>query len=172
MQYDPEDRRDDDARAHNASESAKGAAARVADEVKHETREQAEDLRSQAASVAEDRRHEAGDTVAAMAAALHAGVDSLESDGQRNLAGYCRSAAAGIDQFADRVKHKPAGELLSETQRYAREQPALAFGGAMVAGFMLARFLKSSSPETTAQASDYRAPRPRSGAANAATPTL
>ncbi len=177
-----------DEEAREATESIQDAAVRVGDEVKQEAGEQAENIRSQVASAAEEQRDEAANTVAAVAAALHAGVDSLESDDQSSMAGYWRSAATSIDQLADRVKNKPAGDVLSEAEDYAREQPGLGFGGAMVAGFMLARFLKSSSqhsrqstnqsprqnprPGTHATALSYPAPRTNGGDASASNPTL
>lgn len=172
MQHDTEHMRYREKQTPNAGQSAKDSAARVGDEVKHEAREHAENLRSQAASFAEEQRDEAGNTVAAVAAALHAGVHSLESNGQPNMAGYWRSAATSVDQLADRVKNKPAGEALSEAEHYVQEQPGLGFGGAMLAGFMLARFLKSSSPGKTASASDYPPPRHSSSDASVHNPTL
>lgn len=157
MQHDTEQARNPGAQAQDSPKSAKDAAARVGDEVKQEAREQAENIRSQAEAFAEQQRHDAGSTVAALGAALHAGQRSLESDGHPSMADYWRSAAVSIDQLADRVQNKSAGEILSEAERYVREQPGLGFGGAMVAGFMLARFLKSSSPESSTSESGYHA---------------
>jgi hypothetical protein len=175
--YQRDQTRDEKAEAREAAQSAKDAAAEVGDQIKQEAQHQAENMRRQAASVADEQRSEAADTVAAVAAALHAGVSSLESDGQQSMAGYWRSAAESIDQLADRVKDKPAGEVLSEAEHYVREQPGLGFGGAMVAGFMLARFLKSSSRGRGAPAStsagNYPGPayRPAThGGNNAGTP--
>ena len=156
MQHDTGYQRDEKAQAHEAAESAKETASQVGGQIKQEAQAQAENIRSQAASMADEHRSEAADTVAAVAAALHAGVSSLESDGQQSMAGYWRSAAASVDQLADRVKDKPAGEVLSEAEDYVREQPGLGFGGAMVAGFMLSRFLKSSSQSQSSSQSPSR----------------
>jgi uncharacterized protein YgiB involved in biofilm formation len=45
------------------------------------------------------------------------------------------------------VHDKPLTEAWREAKGYVRKQPAMGFGGAMLAGFMLARFLNSSAPD-------------------------
>jgi len=143
--------------AGEAKDKLRRGAEEVADAIKQESGTLREDLSAAAADHAETIRREAGDAVdaqrfeaadsiCAVASALQAGVDALESDGQHAIAGYWRTAADGANQFADRVRHKPLGDIWHEADGYVREQPLLGFGGAMLAGFMLARFLKSSPP--------------------------
>ena len=55
-------------------------------------------------------------------------------------------AAGQVEEFARTLQDRSVGELLQEAQRYARREPALFLGGAMVLGLFGARFLKSSSP--------------------------
>jgi len=171
MQERPVTRPEDDAQeqvrnaVHETATSAKDEAAQLGAEAKEAVAAQAEHARREAASFAEEQRHAAADSIAAVAAALQAGVHSLEADGQPAMAGYWRTAAEGMDDFARRIQNKPAGEALSEAEQYVREQPGLGFGGAMVAGFMLARFLKSSTPApqpgTTPQTRQPRDPYQR-----------
>ena len=58
---------------------------------------------------------------------------------------YIRQAANQVDSLANAIRNRDAAELVSEVQSFARRQPALFFGGAMVLGFAALRFLKSSS---------------------------
>jgi hypothetical protein len=61
-----------------------------------------------------------------------------------------RTAADGVEDFAASVREKNAQEILSEVQDFARKQPALFFGGAMLLGFAALRFLKSAPPASGA----------------------
>jgi hypothetical protein len=57
-----------------------------------------------------------------------------------------RTAADSVESFASSVSDKNAQEILGEVQDFARRQPALFFGGAMLLGFAALRFLKSAPP--------------------------
>jgi hypothetical protein len=54
---------------------------------------------------------------------------------------------------ADTVRERDVRELVGEVQDFARRQPTLFFGGAVVLGFAALRFLKSTAPKVeTAEA--------------------
>lgn len=64
---------------------------------------------------------------------------------------YIRKASEQIQGVADTVRERDVRELVGEVQDFARQQPTLFFGGAVVLGFAALRFLKSTPPkETTA----------------------
>ena len=68
-----------------------------------------------------------------------------------------RTAADGVEDLAASVKEKNAQEILGEVQDFARKQPALFFGGAMLVGFAALRFLKSAPPSSgTSNFGNYR----------------
>ena len=48
---------------------------------------------------------------------------------------------------ADVVRERDMRELVGEVENFARRQPTLFFGGAMILGFAALRFLKSSAPQ-------------------------
>lgn len=138
-------------------EAARDTAAAVAGAVKEEyndlraeasqqAREVVDSVSEQALSYAERKREAVGANIEAIATALEAGVQSLEEQGNNTAAAYGRQAAAGVVDLAEWVQGKSLAELWQHAETYARRQPAVTFGGAMAAGFLLARFLKSSAP--------------------------
>jgi hypothetical protein len=58
------------------------------------------------------------------------------------------SAADGLEKLSSGLRGKDVGTLLRDVQSFAREQPVAFFGLTMAAGFMAARFLKASEPES------------------------
>lgn len=76
------------------------------------------------------------------------------------LGRYMHLAADGADRVADQMRRKSPDELFDMAADYARRNPRMFFGGAIAAGFLLSRFLKSESPSAAAYASsgdDYGA---------------
>jgi hypothetical protein len=61
---------------------------------------------------------------------------------------YIRQAAGQIETVANAVRQRDIRELVGEVQEFARRQPTLFFGGAVVLGFAALRFLKSSAPSS------------------------
>jgi hypothetical protein len=60
------------------------------------------------------------------------------------VANYVHEAAAQLEDVAKTLRLRSVDDLIEEIGSFARSQPALFFGGAMLAGFALTRFLKSS----------------------------
>jgi len=66
---------------------------------------------------------------------------------------YLRQASEQMQGVADTVRERDVRELVGEVQDFARRQPTLFFGGAVVLGFAALRFLKSTAPKVeTAEA--------------------
>jgi methyl-accepting chemotaxis protein len=59
---------------------------------------------------------------------------------------YIRQASEQMQGVADTVRERDVRELVGEVQDFARRQPTLFFGGAVVLGFAALRFLKSTAP--------------------------
>jgi hypothetical protein len=62
------------------------------------------------------------------------------------LADVVRDAAERVEEFSRDVRGKSVDELMRTASDFTRRQPALVFGLASLAGFMLLRVLKSSPP--------------------------
>lgn len=137
------------AQAHEVADAARAGYEELREAAKQGGEEVVAEIRQTAYDTAESQRHLISENLEAIARALQASVDSLRDQGQDKMADYWHIAADGADDLARRLKDKPVEEMWVEAERYVREQPTLAFGGAMAAGFLLSRFLKSSSPEVT-----------------------
>ena len=124
------------AQAADMAEDARDSAAASA-------REEAEELRSRAVHEAED----AAD--AAEAARQEFDQDSLQAAALRQL-------GEQISNVADRIRDKPVDGMIDDIAVFARRNPLLFLGGAAIAGFAAARFLKSGngSPRTQTVADD------------------
>ena len=59
-------------------------------------------------------------------------------------AGYVHGAASRIESVSAALRDRSIEDLLQNAGRLARSQPAALFGGAVLAGIALSRFLKSS----------------------------
>jgi hypothetical protein len=60
-------------------------------------------------------------------------------------AGFIHDAAARLEGAAASLRERSVDDLMRSLNDFARTQPAVFFGGAVLAGFALSRFLKSSA---------------------------
>jgi uncharacterized protein YjbJ (UPF0337 family) len=63
-----------------------------------------------------------------------------------SAAKYGDQLAQRVEQISGYLEQKDLSEILRDTERFARRNPAIFIGGAMLLGFAAARFLKSSNP--------------------------
>lgn len=104
-----------------------------------------EEVKQKSASIFHNQRDLASRQIHSLAHALEVGADSLDEEGQARLAEYTREAADRVHRFGDEFMEHDLGRVVDNASRYARENPAVVIGGAAVFGFLLSRFLKSSS---------------------------
>jgi hypothetical protein len=78
---------------------------------------------------------------------------NLERDHRDLVAQYAHVAAEQINRAAHAIDRRNMDEITSEVEAFAQRQPAVFIGGAFAAGFLLARFLKSSRSGAGAMAS-------------------
>jgi hypothetical protein len=77
-----------------------------------------------------------------------------EFDGDLPIAGtYIRKAASQVEGVADTIRTGNFQDLVREAQAFARRQPTAFLGVAVLAGFGVVRFLKSSANEADVSAS-------------------
>jgi hypothetical protein len=78
-----------------------------------------------------------------------------EFDGDLPIAGtYIRKAATRVEGVADTIRSGNFNNLVRDAQSFARRQPTAFIGMAMLAGFGVVRFLKSSANDV--EVSDQR----------------
>ena len=78
-----------------------------------------------------------------VADSVRSAADSLDRNAPQ-LANFVRSAAERVEEFSEDMRGKSVDELMRTASDFTRRQPALVFGLASLAGFVLLRVLKSN----------------------------
>jgi hypothetical protein len=131
-----------------------------AGEFKRQAKETANEVRDRARSLADQQKHAAVGRVEGIAHALRTASDELRDQGQPMVAEYSRYAAEGLESMARSLDRREVGDFVDGLEQFARERPVAFLGGAMVAGFALARFMKSSSARRDHEPDRSYEPRP------------
>jgi hypothetical protein len=126
-------------------EEVKGRAGRLLDEAEERAR-----------SAIDERKEGLAQDVGDFAHALRASASDLQVHRKAYVAHYVEQAASSVEQIADTLHRQDLTGLMRRTEDFARRQPGLFVGGAVAAGFALARFLKSSAERRTAEEREGR----------------
>lgn len=132
-------------------DKATGLAGSSSDAIKDQASEfidAAKDVASQATDklkqTVESQKSAGADYVGSLADTIRRAA--REFDGDLPIAGtYIRKAASQVEGVADTIRTGNFNDLLQGAQSFARRQPTAFLGMAVVAGFGLVRFLKSSA---------------------------
>jgi hypothetical protein len=103
----------------------------------------AEVIRDTASDYAEARKMEGAERIKGFGRAVHGAADEIGKEIPQ-AADYVHQAATRIESAADELRNRSIEDLISGFTRFARQQPAAAFAGAVLAGFVLSRFLKTA----------------------------
>lgn len=98
-----------------------------------------------ARELAEEQKQAGAERLGGVARAVHQAADQLEKDLPPEAAQYVHQAADGIERVSSAIRDRSIGDLVDDLNDFARRQPVAFFGGAILAGFVLSRFLKSSA---------------------------
>lgn len=125
---------------------------RIKDLSKEATAEVSEKARQMAvdgvASVAADSRNVAARYVQSLGTAAHAAANSLEADGYGMTANPISRAATMADGMSESLQSYDVRSMADEVIGVARRNPALSFGLAAFAGYMLVKFSQSQTSST------------------------
>ena len=122
----------------------------AADEVRAGAAEAARAGRERARSLFEEQKEAAAGRVHGFADALRTTARKLDEEGA-GASGVTKRAADGLDRLASSLRERDFESFLHEAEGFARRSPALFVGGTVTAGFLLARFLKSSGERARAR---------------------
>jgi hypothetical protein len=78
-----------------------------------------------------------------MARAVHGAADELEQQ-MPKAAEFVHSAASKLEEGASALRNRSTRDLMNTFTDLGRKEPLALFGGAVLAGFAITRFLKSS----------------------------
>jgi hypothetical protein len=104
-------------------------------------------VRETATSQIGAQKNRATDGLGSVAEAVRHSSQQLRDQQHETIAQYVEQAAGQLERFANTLRNKSVGDLLSETQDLARRRPAIFIGSAFVLGLFGARFIKSSRPD-------------------------
>lgn len=92
---------------------------------------------------ADEQRRRAANALGGMAGALHKAAGDMKTENEM-IGRYTDIAAERLDQAAEYLRRSNWEDVLAGAEDMARRQPYWFVGGAMAAGFLLARLVKSS----------------------------
>jgi len=127
--------------AGGVKEQAREAAA----EMKAGAQDAAKDVKEQVRSSAAKQKDAAAQQMDGWAHALKSASDDLHGRGQDSAAAWVRQAADGLERASGTVRERDVDDLIGTVEDFARRQPVAFLGGAVAAGFGLARLMKSSA---------------------------
>lgn len=105
---------------------------------------QAEALTEKAADLGEQQKSIGAQQLASVASAVLTAANELQQQ-MPQAANLVRSAAQHIESASTALRERRVGDLMNDISDFTRERPFTVFGGAVLAGFALTRFLKSSA---------------------------
>ena len=114
-------------------------------QAQQQARELWQDAKDGARSMLDEQKHTAANGIGDLAAALSTSATDLGNRNQATVARMAEYAADGLEQVSGALQGRDLDGLVRETESYARRQPVVFFGAAVVAGFLAVRFLKSTS---------------------------
>ena len=124
------------------------AAAPVVEQAQQTAGQVTDQAREQVTARAESQKDRAVEALTVVAQAVRQTGQALRGQDQPTIAGYADRTAQTVERVAGFLRTHDMGEIMDETQRFARRNPALFLGGSFVLGMLGARFLKSSAPPT------------------------
>jgi hypothetical protein len=134
---------------------AKHKTGEVVDQAKQKSGEVVEQTRNRAFDMMDEQKSRAAEGLGSVASALRQTGESLRTSDQAQFGQYAERAAEAVERFSDELRHKDMNDLLYEAERFARREPELFLGGAVLLGLVAARFMKASSRRSMRGMQDY-----------------
>lgn len=125
--------------------SVKESGGRIAGEARQYAGDMANRAKDKGRSLFEQQKESAVGQLGGVAHALRSTADQMQGDGQPQVARYIGMAADQLETLGDRLRNKDLDTLINDTQNLARRSPGAFLAGTVAVGFLLARFMKSSS---------------------------
>lgn len=117
----------------------------MASSARHYASDVASRAKDKGRSMFEQQKESALGQVDSVAQAIRSSAGNLQGEGQDHTARYVHMIADQLESIGNRLRDKNLDTLVQDAQNLARRAPGTFIVGSMVAGFLLARFLKSSN---------------------------
>jgi hypothetical protein len=123
---------------------AKDTAREMKDRAMHSAAETAQQVQHRAMSLADEQKSRLASELTTFGAAMSRAADKLREDNDQRVASYADLAADQLRSSADYLNGRTCGELCGDVENFARRRPEVFFGGMLLVGLGIARFLKAS----------------------------
>ena len=152
--------------AKSLAGDAKEQAKSLASDAKEQAKDMASQARDHVETLVDQQSNQAADRLGSLAQALREAGNKLNENQQAGDFGqYAGRAAQQVERLSKYLREGDLRGFVRDTESFARRRPEVFLGGTLVAGLMLARFLKASSPTPTPR------PVPQSGARSGVSPS-
>jgi ElaB/YqjD/DUF883 family membrane-anchored ribosome-binding protein len=131
--------------ANGSSDDLGTAAAEAGEQIQQQVGNLTEQVRQQANTQLMSQKEKAVEALDTVALLLHQAGEHAHQQDKAMLAGYVDKASGQVGQWSETLRDRELTEIIDDTKEFARRQPMLFVGGALAAGFLGARFLRSSS---------------------------
>ena len=136
-------------------DNAKDAISDTAKNVSEGAANVAQDAKERAQELAERGKAMGADQIQGFAQVARGAADDLEKQSPE-IAGHVRQAADGLERAASSVRGRSVGEFVDMVDDFARRQPTAFFGSAVLAGFVISRFMTSRADRSYANSRQGR----------------
>lgn len=109
------------------------------------------DVKNQGRGFLAEQKEKTANIFNDLANALHASAQQLTEKAHPESARYLDQAAASMERFSGNLRSREVDEIAYKIRDFARRQPVLVLAGTLLAGFYLARLLKSGTKQVSAE---------------------
>ena len=109
-----------------------------------------EAARDQAMDYADHRKSDVAQSITDLASSLREATESF--DERPNVQAIVDSAAGSLEHLAESIRERSIGEIYQDLEEVARAHPVLTAATSLAAGFLVARFIKSTARDLQAGA--------------------
>lgn len=121
----------------------KGDVGEIADVAVERGKHFLDSAKTQATDYVDKRKNDAAQSVADLAQSLRDATQDFQD--RPNIRAFVDNAAGGLDQLADTIRERSFNEIFGDVEEVVRRRPMAVAAATMVAGFLVARFIKSSA---------------------------
>jgi hypothetical protein len=147
----------------NTTSEVSDKARQVADEAKNKARDLASSAKEQGRTMFDQQKDSAAEQVDSAAQAFRTTAKQLQGDGQSQAGRYVNMFAEQLESLGTQLRQKNMDALLRDAENLGRRSPGIFLAGSVAAGFLLARFLKSSAEHQHSSSMDRSRDDWRSG---------
>lgn len=119
----------------------------VLNAAKDAVEEIAKPLKGQVLEVANEKKDAGADQLCLLAQAMQGASEAVKGDIPQ-FAGHMQRWSRSLEKTADDIRSRDLDELGQTMSDFAKRNPSLVFGGAIIAGLALSRFLKSAKTQS------------------------